>query len=482
MWPVAGDAFIDRITERVGRWTASRTTRRSFLGRTGKVAMLVVSGPAVATLLAERAEARVCGQSGVSPKCSNFDCFDVWGWCWYARGCCADGGLKKICDCCAWNWPNVHGYCPSGTNVKCIVESCRNDPRVQVVELTRVQTEDLDLVAEATLPMRWPSGSRVVVLGDRTSPAWAGPAAPVATAVDAPLLLVPRAGLSDRMRGELRRLRAEKVVVAGGALPSALDDGLRAEGYEVERVSDALDPGPFSVDCAWWVRSVNGANQSVYVETSGVSAAATGIAAAYAAAQGSPLVVGATAAEKVAAGGAPPVAVGPEARARRAEVSAVGATASGSVAALSVELADWALSGGSYDPDTFALVPVTSGAAPAVAALRIPVLVHEPGTLAPLTDWLFSFEGRFGLADQVFLVGAVGALDNDSYTLLQSILNGFDIHRLIGVAGQGLPVIPQPLSERPLGQARVASYEGPGTDGEEPPDQPDYWTARASSR
>ncbi|MBW3533908.1 MAG: hypothetical protein KY453_01610, partial [Gemmatimonadetes bacterium] len=65
--------MIDRITERLGRWTASRSTRRSFLGRTGKVAMLVASGPTVATLLAGRAEARVCGQSGVSPKCADFD-------------------------------------------------------------------------------------------------------------------------------------------------------------------------------------------------------------------------------------------------------------------------------------------------------------------------------------------------------------------------------------------------------------------------
>ena len=52
---------------------------------------------------------------------------------------CAGGALKKICDCCRANHPNVHGYCPSGTNVLCIVESCGADPRVQVVALRRIR-------------------------------------------------------------------------------------------------------------------------------------------------------------------------------------------------------------------------------------------------------------------------------------------------------------------------------------------------------
>ena len=81
-------------------------------------------------------------QSGITPKCDTFDCVgpgDVWGWCWYASdGCCANGGLKKICDCCTVNYPNVHGYCPSGTNVRCIVESCGTDPRVLKVALTPI--------------------------------------------------------------------------------------------------------------------------------------------------------------------------------------------------------------------------------------------------------------------------------------------------------------------------------------------------------
>ena len=127
------------FTETAARWLAGRTTRRSFLGRFGRGAVLVAGGTSLASILTtQEAEARVCGQSGVSEKCATYDCDDVWGWCWYATGCCAGGALKKICDCCRVNYPNVHGYCPSGTNVLCIVESCGADPRVQVVTVRRL--------------------------------------------------------------------------------------------------------------------------------------------------------------------------------------------------------------------------------------------------------------------------------------------------------------------------------------------------------
>ena len=86
---------LDKLTESAARWLAGRQTRRSFLGRLGRGAMLVAGGSTLATLLLDQeAEARVCGQSGVSPKCDTYDCGDVWGWCWYASGCCAGGELK----------------------------------------------------------------------------------------------------------------------------------------------------------------------------------------------------------------------------------------------------------------------------------------------------------------------------------------------------------------------------------------------------
>ena len=95
---------VDLVTERAARWLAARTSRRTFLSTSAKVAIVGTGGVAISQVFSSRAEARVCGQSGTSPKCPTYDCVgpDVaWGWCWYASpGCCANGGLKKICDCC----------------------------------------------------------------------------------------------------------------------------------------------------------------------------------------------------------------------------------------------------------------------------------------------------------------------------------------------------------------------------------------------
>ncbi len=73
----AGTGTIDGAVERVGRWTAARTTRRSFLHRLGQLAVFVAAGPTIAGLLIREAQARVCGQSGVTPKCDTFDCTGV---------------------------------------------------------------------------------------------------------------------------------------------------------------------------------------------------------------------------------------------------------------------------------------------------------------------------------------------------------------------------------------------------------------------
>src|SRR5688500_5480805 len=138
---------IDATTERMGRWMAARMTRRHFVNRLAQVAISVAGGPGLAMAMPRTAEAGGCGKSGVPPRGPAYDGGypnSVWGWCWYASGnaCCAGGGLKKICDCCTRAWPNVHGYCPSGTNVRCIVESCYADPRVQTVPLVRVERGD----------------------------------------------------------------------------------------------------------------------------------------------------------------------------------------------------------------------------------------------------------------------------------------------------------------------------------------------------
>ena len=42
---------VDGSIERLGRWTAARTTRRSFLHRLGQLAVFVAAGPTIAGLL-----------------------------------------------------------------------------------------------------------------------------------------------------------------------------------------------------------------------------------------------------------------------------------------------------------------------------------------------------------------------------------------------------------------------------------------------
>jgi hypothetical protein len=89
---------------------------------------------------------------------------------------------------------------------------------------------------------------------------------------------------------------------------------------------------------------------------------------------------------------------------------------------------------------------------PAVLSFGGPALLHSPGTIDGARDWLFA---RRSQLRRIALSGAGGALSTASYYELQSLANGFDAHRLIGVGGQGLPVIEQPLAERPIGRARI---------------------------
>jgi hypothetical protein len=221
---------------------AARMTRRHFINRLAQVAILVAGGPSLAMALARQAEARVCGQSGVSPKCPTFDCDypdSVWGWCWYANGgaCCAGRGLKKICDCCTTAWPNVHGYCPSGTNVRCIVESCYADPRVQTVPLVRVDRGDNISVAAAVSAARFPAlDTDLVVIGDAESGVSASVAASVAGATRAPLLLTRRDRLPSGTIAEIQRLGAKRARVVGPSIQPAVEQQLGAYGLAVERI------------------------------------------------------------------------------------------------------------------------------------------------------------------------------------------------------------------------------------------------------
>lgn len=467
------DLDVDRLTERASRWLAGRSTRRSFLGRAGQLAVLVTGGEVMVDLLLGRpAEARVCGQSGVSVLCPTYDCDAVWGWCWYATGCCADGGLKKICDCCAVDWPNVHGYCPSGTNVKCIVESCGADPRVMTREMARLPYDDPAALAAGVSSVRFPKASSSAVVVAHVDPAVAAIAAPLAAAFEMPLLLATADDINSRTAAELQRLGARKATLVGWALGAGVIDKLGRYGITTDRFGSAGTAEGLSVQIADHIRSTKGATRQFCVAGADIASLA-GVAGAAAASRGYPLVLGVDAAVAAATGPSPRAVVthmvGPVAAAESGRVPGGYPVVGPGLEGTSARVARALVVEGAR-PTGVGVAPSTAAAASAgLAAVGGPVLLHAPGILDGARDALFAIRDSLRRA---VAGGGTGALDARGYYELQSIVNGFEAHKLIGVAGQGLPVIPQPDAERPLGRARVAST---------PPDQPTrgYWTGRA---
>jgi hypothetical protein len=465
-------------TEGAGRWLARRSTRRSFLGKVGRTAVLVAGGSSLATLLVgDEAEARVCGQSGVSPKCATYDCDDgVWGWCWYATGCCAGGELKKICDCCA-PVNNVHGYCPSGTNVLCIVESCGADPRVQVVALRRLPSDDPVVLSAGASRAAWPEGGAAEVwLVDAGQPLLASVLAPSGARAGVPVLLVRGggAGLGAPLVAELQRLGTRRVVLQGPGLGAGVAADAARYGMTVARGAAEVDGtlgslAAFSERLAAAARGA-GVRRAVCIEPVGTSLDVAPIAAGLACAKGYPLVVGVDAAAR--SGMTLTYLIGPEAAARAGEVPGGHPVFDGSWSTVSAACAALAWGTEQSSVGRAALVPESiagsSGVLAGLLAAGGPLLVHAAGSVDGIRDALFAHRDRLRA---LALAGATGALSTDAYYELQSIVNGFEAHKLIGVAGQGLPVIDQPLSERPLGLARRSNT---------PPEElgPQYWTGR----
>ena len=439
---------LDRFVERAGRWTAARGTRRSFLGRVGKAAVLVAGGPALATLIADPADARVCGQSGVSPRCPTFDCNDTWGWCWYATGCCAGGRLKKICDCCRFRHPNVHGYCPPGTNVLCIVESCGQDPRLMRVGIERLTTDDRDAIASRIRQANFPAGSRAIAITDAEDGLVGAVAVAAASVIGIPLIHVPRGRLGETHLRLLTTLGAVHAVILGPQLPVELDRQLRMYGIEVERIGTDANRATFSAQVAKDVQRRVGPRNAIALTDSGLSLAAAPVAAAFAAGAGYPIIIGADTPRS----GAGLYLVGPELAPRAADLVGAAVVTGGSVAEIAVNFARMARAEG-RGRGRIALVPNGSPVALAMASLGAPLLVHEPGSFSGATrDWVIG--NREGLTS-AWLGGHAGAMGSPAIWQLQSALNGFDVQLLRGTGGQGLPVIDQPISERPIGRARV---------------------------
>ena len=464
---------IDDAVEGLGRRLAARTTRRTMLGRFAKLGVLVAGGPALATLLTERAEARVCGQSGVSPKCPTFDCTypdSVWGWCWYASGgaCCAGGGIKKICDCCTTDWPNVHGYCPSGTNVRCIVESCHADPRVMYVPLQRAPGNTGPAVAAGRARLEPPGQGGSLVVGDAEDPLVAAVAAAVATGIGAGFLLSGRDRLAAAVPAELQRRRADHVVIVG-ALPTSFDAELASYGARVERVAEGADAPSRSLAAARWLQAQTGTTEAVCVEATGLSASTAPAAAAFAGGGKLPLLIGVASATTFAAPDGTWL-VGDEAAAGAAGVVGARPIRGASKEAIALTLATQASQFYKRTELTLHLAP--SGAPDVsigLAGARGVILYHPGAELGPA---IYGFVNNHRAAfNRAVLGGSFGTLGDRGIYDLQAALHHFDTHRLQGRSGQGLPVVSQPMAEREIGRARIA--------GATPPPAPPYWAARA---
>ncbi len=444
--------------------------------------MFVAAGPTVAAILIRKAEARVCGQSGVTPKCDTFDCNgadDVWGWCWYANdGCCRNDGLKKICDCCTVNYPNVHGYCPSGTNVRCIVESCGNDPRLLTVVLTGLRWDNSTGYG-ASAAVAAEAGSKRVVVTNADDPFAAAIAAPLAGALGSPVLAFTGAGggtiatatgsANAAHLSAIRTLGAETAMIVG-TVDSAVATELSALGLTIDIVSPLADPGPLSAAVAERIISINDINRTVTVTETGLSAAALPLAASFAAINGYPLIVGSDA---VATVGLPTVYVGPEPIDAGVPSERTKAT---SLAALSIELAELAAAAPFVDASRVTIAPDGSGDLMGLINTQAPIVLHPAGSLGPVADWLQTHSLRFGALTEVFYVTGPGALDTQNFWQLQGTVNGFRVDQLTGESGQGLPVIRQPWAERPIGKARIDGALEWGSEV-----TPSYWTSSAQT-
>ena len=216
---------------------------------------------------------------------------------------------------------NVHGYCPSGTNVLCIVESCGADPRVQVVGVRRLPTDDLVALAAGASRVSNGEGSAPEVwLVEAGQAVLASVLTPVAARREIPVLLARGGALGAHLVAELQRLGARKVVLRGPGLSAGVEADLVRYGITVER----LDPDGSVAAIATLAEGFAGqlrragVRRAVCIEPSGLSLEAAPMAAALADAKGYPLIVGVDQAK--AAGFTLVYLVGPEAAARAGEV------------------------------------------------------------------------------------------------------------------------------------------------------------------
>jgi hypothetical protein len=262
----------------------------------------------------------------------------------------------------------------------------------------------------------------------------------------------------------VQRLRAGRAVLVG-PVPEGHAEELAAYGVAVERVGAADTLPETSRLVAEWVMARTGHRRATVVEPS-TDAGHVAAAASSGGAVGRPLVIGIDTAK--AMGLTDAWKVGPQAAARRAEIGGWSTTGTTRVD-VSHQVASAAI--GALNGATVNLVPGGSvGLAAALASGTGVLLYHHDGALGAAYGWIVNHHERLARA---VLGGSFGTLGDLGILELQSALHQFDVHRLQGVAGQGLPVVSQPLAEREIGRARIA--------GVPEPESGSYWASRARS-
>lgn len=152
----------------------------------------------------------------------------------------------------------MHGYCPSGFKVRCIVESCLEDPRVMTKPVARTLGGSPVEVALARSRLRAPGSASVLVLALDTL-LQASVAGPVAANLGAPLLLTGGDRLATAVIAENQRLGAGRAVVVGTS-PDAHLDVRRGDGLAIERV------GMTSAEVGQWLPDRTGGDRVMGVE------------------------------------------------------------------------------------------------------------------------------------------------------------------------------------------------------------------------
>ncbi|MEL1133811.1 cell wall-binding repeat-containing protein [Desulfitobacterium sp. THU1] len=152
---------------------------------------------------------------------------------------------------------------------------------------SRLAGSDRYQTAIAASQSGWPTGSKAVVVTTGENYPDALSAAPLAGKYDAPLLLVPRSGLSTDILNELKRLSPKNAYIVGGngVISASVEKQISSMGISVRRYS-----GQDRYDTAQAVAREVGTGQGVFV-TSGTGFADALAVAPIATSKGMPILL-----------------------------------------------------------------------------------------------------------------------------------------------------------------------------------------------